>query len=106
VQEFWRPWGSQDKKFCAPAKEFWRFCKPKMPVLRGSGKSPNPADTFRTVNYAVDRRGEELILESKDPGNVTIFRYPYVAKVFSGDGRYANNYHQTQKGPFSPQWPT
>lgn len=52
-------------------------------------KDPNPADTFRTLNYAVDRQGEEFILESKDPGNLTIFRNPYVAKVFQADGRYA-----------------
>jgi len=65
-------------------------------------KDPNPADTFRTVNYAVDRRGEELILESKDPGNVTIFRYPYVAKVFQGDGRYATITINAKGAFFSP----
>ena len=52
-------------------------------------KDPNPADTFRTLNYAVDRQGEEFILESKASDNMTIFRNPYVAKVFQGDGRYA-----------------
>lgn len=51
-------------------------------------KDPNPADTFRTLNYVVDRRGEEFILASKQPGDLTIFRNPYVAKVFQGDGRY------------------
>lgn len=52
-------------------------------------KDPNPADTFRTLNFEVDRHGQELILASKDPDNMTIFRHPYVAKVFQGDGRYA-----------------
>jgi hypothetical protein len=51
-------------------------------------KDPNPADIFRTLNYAVDRQGAGLILESRDSG-MTIFRYPYVAEVFQGDGRYA-----------------
>jgi hypothetical protein len=52
-------------------------------------KDSNPADTFRTLNYAVDRKGDGLILESRGPGNMDIFRNPYVAKVFQGDGPYA-----------------
>ena len=49
----------------------------------------NPADTFRTIGFEVDRKAEDFVLESKDPDNLNIFRNPYVAKVFQGDGRYA-----------------
>jgi hypothetical protein len=64
-------------------------------------KDSNPADTFRTLNYAVDRKGEEFILESKDPGNMIIFRNPYVAKVFQGDGRHATITINTKGAFFS-----
>ena len=66
-------------------------------------KDPSAADTFRTLNYAVDRQGEELILESRDPDNTTIFfRNPYVAKVFQGDGRYATITINAKGAFFSP----
>ena len=52
-------------------------------------KDSNPADTFRTLGFEVDRNGEGFVLESKGPSNMTIFRNPYVAKVFQGDGQYA-----------------
>lgn len=64
-------------------------------------KDSNPADTFRTLNYAVDRKGEEFILESKDRGNMIIFRNPYVAKVFQGDGRHATITINTKGAFFS-----
>lgn len=65
-------------------------------------KDPNPADTFRTLRYVVDRQGEEFILESKDPGSLTIFRNPYVAKVFQGDGRNATITINANGAFFSP----
>ncbi len=49
----------------------------------------NPADTFRTLGFAIDRNGDEFVLESRSPDNMHIFRNPYVAKVFQADGRYA-----------------
>ncbi len=49
----------------------------------------NPADIFRTLSFAIDRNGDDFVLESKSPDNTYIFRNPYVAKVFQGDGRYA-----------------
>jgi hypothetical protein len=52
-------------------------------------KDSNPADTFRTLSFAVDRKGEEFVLESRNPGDMSIFRSPYVARVFQGDGSYA-----------------
>jgi hypothetical protein len=65
-------------------------------------KDTNPADTFRTLNFEVDRHGEELILESKGPGDVTLFRYPYVAKVFQGEGPYATITINAKGAFFSP----
>jgi hypothetical protein len=52
-------------------------------------KDPNPAATFRTLNFVVDGKAEDFVLQSKDPGNLTTFRNPYVAKVFQDDGAYA-----------------
>src|SRR5207244_713760 len=48
-------------------------------------KDSNPAKTFRTLNFALDGKAEDFVLQSKDPGNLTIFRNPYVAKVFQDD---------------------
>jgi hypothetical protein len=49
-------------------------------------KDPNPAATFRSLNYQLDRKGDELILESKDLGPLIVYRNPYVAWVYQGDG--------------------
>ena len=51
-------------------------------------KDANPAATFRTLSFVLDRHGEEFILESRDLGPLNIFRHPYVAKVTQGDGAY------------------
>jgi hypothetical protein len=51
-------------------------------------KDANPADTFQTINFEIDGKGEEVVLESKSADGMNIFRNPYVAKVFQGDGRY------------------
>jgi hypothetical protein len=52
-------------------------------------KNSNPADIFRTLSFAIDRKAEDFVLETKESDNTLIFRNPYVAKVFQGDGRYA-----------------
>jgi hypothetical protein len=52
-------------------------------------KDADPAGTFRTFSYEVDRKGEELVRESKGAGAMKIFRNPYVAKVIQANGRYA-----------------
>jgi hypothetical protein len=65
-------------------------------------KDSNPADTFRTLGFAVDRKGQEFVEESKDPSNMSIFRNPYVAKVFQGDGRYATITINTNGAFFYP----
>ncbi|PYU43642.1 MAG: hypothetical protein DMG53_17805 [Acidobacteria bacterium] len=66
-------------------------------------KDSHPADTFRTLSFEVDRHGEEFVQESTDPvDNATIFRNPYVAKVFQGDGRYATITINTNGAFFYP----
>jgi hypothetical protein len=52
-------------------------------------KDSNPAETFRTLSYAVDRRGEEVVHVSKDAESQYIYRDPYVARVGQDAGVYA-----------------
>jgi hypothetical protein len=52
-------------------------------------KDPDPAGTFRTFSYQLDRKGEDLVRESKGAGAMRIFRNPYVARVIQANGRYA-----------------
>jgi hypothetical protein len=51
-------------------------------------KDSNPAATFRTLGFELDRHGEDFVRESRDKGPMNIFRNPYVAKVIQGDGAY------------------
>lgn len=52
------------------------------------GKDSNPAATFATLHFETDHKGEDAVRESKNSGGLTIFRYPYVAKVIQADGSY------------------
>jgi hypothetical protein len=52
-------------------------------------KDSNPAATFRTLSFALDRKGETFIRESREPDSLIIFRNPYVARVIQADGPYA-----------------
>lgn len=52
-------------------------------------KDSNPAATFRTLSYEIDRKGEELVRESNGTGYMKLFRSPYVARVIQADGSYA-----------------
>lgn len=49
----------------------------------------NAAATFRTLNYAVDRHGEESIRAWRDASSQYTYRDPYVAKVGQDTGAYA-----------------
>jgi hypothetical protein len=49
----------------------------------------NPAATFRTLSFALDYKGEQVVRESRDLGPLEIFRSPYVARVYQGDGSFA-----------------
>jgi hypothetical protein len=52
-------------------------------------KDPNPTDIFRTLNFAVDRNGEEKVQVSRDNGPEYIYRDPYVARVGQDTGAFA-----------------
>ena len=52
-------------------------------------KDSNPAATFRTLSFALDYKGEQFVQESRDLGRLKVFRNPYVAKVYQGDGSFA-----------------
>jgi hypothetical protein len=52
-------------------------------------KDSNPAATFRTLSYAVDRQGEEFVHISKDTESQFTFRDPYVARVGQDTGAFA-----------------
>ncbi len=52
-------------------------------------KDSNPADTFRTLSYTVDRRGEEAVHVSKGAESQYIYRDPYVASVGQDNGAFA-----------------
>jgi hypothetical protein len=49
----------------------------------------SPAATFRTLSYAVDRHGEEIVHASKDAASQYTYRDPYVAGVGQATGAYA-----------------
>ena len=52
-------------------------------------KDPNPAATFRTLTFELDRKGESYIVQIRNPDDSTISHNPYVARVIQGDGPYA-----------------
>lgn len=52
-------------------------------------KDANPAETFRTLSYEVDRLGEEVVHVSRDAESQYIFREPYVARVSQDAGAFA-----------------
>jgi len=52
-------------------------------------KDPNPAATFRTLSFELDRKGESYIVQTRNPNDLTISRNPYVARVIQGNGSYA-----------------
>jgi hypothetical protein len=65
-------------------------------------KDSNPADTFRTLSFVVDRKGEEFVLEYRNPDDMNIFRSPYVARVFQAYGSYATITINMMGAFFSP----
>jgi len=68
-------------------------------------KDSNPANTFRTLSFALDRKGEEFVLESKNPGDMNIFRSPYCREGFPGRGKLRDDHDQYDRGFFFLQWP-
>jgi hypothetical protein len=64
-------------------------------------KDANPGVTFRTLSFDVDSKGEDFVRESKGPDGMTIFRNPYVARVFQADGSYGTITINTKGAFFS-----
>jgi hypothetical protein len=48
-----------------------------------------PAATFRTLNFAVDRKGPEWIVEWRENASLVHDKYPYVASVVQEAGEHA-----------------
>ncbi len=49
-------------------------------------KDPDPAATFRTVSFALDRKGEAFVRTIPESGGIELIRNPYVASVMQGQG--------------------
>lgn len=52
-------------------------------------KDPDPAATFRTLRFALDRQGEAYVERIHDPGEREVIRSPYVASVMQNAGPQA-----------------
>jgi hypothetical protein len=50
-------------------------------------KDPAPADTFRSLTFSIDRRGQEKVLESNSRDALRYFRQPYVARATQDGGQ-------------------
>lgn len=51
-----------------------------------AAKEPNPADTFRSLIFSIDRHGQENILESESRNALRYYRQPYVARATQDGG--------------------
>lgn len=49
-------------------------------------KDPNPAATFRTLTFALDRDGDVHVRVMREPGGIQLIRNPYVARVLQAGG--------------------
>lgn len=49
-------------------------------------KDPNPAATFRTLSFVLDRDGDAYIRMAPESGGVQLVRNPYVASVLQAEG--------------------
>ena len=52
-------------------------------------KDPDPAATFRTLTFELDRKGQEHIVEKRSSDSLTQFYNPYVARVIQGNGSFS-----------------
>lgn len=52
-------------------------------------RDADPAATFRTLSFDLDRKGIDYVVETWEPGDLTVFRNPYVASVTQGGGAYS-----------------
>jgi hypothetical protein len=52
-------------------------------------KDTDPAATFRTLTFVLDRQGEAYVRDSNEAGGMDLIRSPYVASVIQDQGPYA-----------------
>ena len=52
-------------------------------------EDPDPAATFRTLSFVVDRHGDVYVRIFPESGGLELIRNPYVASVIQGDGPHA-----------------
>ena len=52
-------------------------------------KDVDPAATFRTLTFSLDRQGEAYVRKTNELGEMVFIRSPYVASVMQGEGRDA-----------------
>ncbi len=51
-----------------------------------AAKDPNPAETFRSLSFHVDKQGPQQIFESQLPESIHVWRQPYVARATQDGG--------------------
>jgi hypothetical protein len=52
-------------------------------------RDADPAATFRTLSFDLDRKGMDYVVETWESGGLNVFRNPYVASVTQGGGAYS-----------------
>lgn len=52
-------------------------------------RDADPAATFRTLSFDLDRKGIDYVVETWESGGLNVFRNPYVASVTQGAGAYS-----------------
>jgi hypothetical protein len=52
-------------------------------------KDPDPAGTFQTLSFMLDRHGDSYVRRIPEPGGMELIRNPYVASVIQGTGAHA-----------------
>jgi len=80
-----------------PGQKIMRAREKVLEILQGENacsawfreKDINPSAAFQTLAYAIDRRGEEVVLVSRGPESQLVFRDPYVARVGQDTGAFA-----------------
>lgn len=65
-------------------------------------KDADPAVTFRTLTFTLERKDDEYVRESSEPGGFTQIRSPYVARVVQAQGRNATVTLNSNGAFFSP----
>jgi hypothetical protein len=65
-------------------------------------KDSDPAATFRTLTFALDRQGEGYVRHTNEADGMNVFHSPYVARVMQGGGPYATVTINVNGGFFYP----